>query len=60
MEPVSEENPLRMYGALPRFDLFEPSDVVPGVRSLIAELDAELARLEQRIEATWAGLIEPL
>ncbi|MBW1883577.1 MAG: M3 family metallopeptidase [Deltaproteobacteria bacterium] len=60
MEPVSEENPLRMYGALPRFDLFEPSDVVPGIRSLIAELDAELARLEQRIEATWAGLIEPL
>ncbi len=60
MELASEENSLLMHGALPRFDLFEPSDVVPGIRSLIAELDADLGRLEQQIEATWTGLIEPL
>lgn len=53
-------NPLHLAGELPRFDLFSPSHVVPGIRTLIESLDSELTELEDRLTPTWAGLIEPL
>jgi oligopeptidase A len=56
----TNENPLLLYGALPRFDLFDPSQVVPGMRQLIEELEGELQSIEEHIVPTWAGLIDPL
>ncbi len=56
----AESNPLSMHGALPRFDLFDPSQVVPGIQSLLAELDQELTALETNLAPTWQGLIQPL
>lgn len=60
MSVTGEANPLHLHGALPRFDLFATEQVVPGIRALLAELDADLARLEADIDATWSGLIDPL
>lgn len=60
---LSEEtqvNPLLRSGALPRFDLFTPDQVVPGIRQLLAELAGELERLEARIVSTWDDLVVPL
>jgi oligopeptidase A len=56
----TNENPLRLHTELPRFDLFEPSQVVPGIRGLIEELEADLVEIESAIDPTWEGLIEPL
>jgi oligopeptidase A len=56
----AEINPIHLYGDLPRFDLFEVEHVVPGIRSLLSQLEVELGELEASIEPTWAGLIEPL
>jgi oligopeptidase A len=56
----AEANSLHLYGALPRFDLFDPARVESGITTLLAELESDLARLEQSIEPSWEGLIEPL
>ena len=53
-------NPLLEAGRLPRFDAFEPAQIRPGIESLLAELDAEVTRLEAAAEPTWSGLVEPL
>ncbi len=57
---TAEVDPLGRCGELPRFDLFETGQVVPGIRQLLAELGAELDRLEARVEASWDGLVLPL
>ena len=57
---VSDQNPLHRDGELPRFDRLEVAGIEPGMRSLLAELEADLARLETTLEPTWSGLIEPL
>lgn len=54
----ADSNPLHLAGALPRFDLFSPDQVVPGIRSLIEELDAELDAIEANVDPSWSGLIE--
>lgn len=53
-------NPLHLAGALPRFDRVTPDHVVPGMRTLLSELEGELAKLEAALEPTWPGLVEPL
>jgi len=57
---ASDRNPLHRDGELPRFDQLELADIEPGLRSLLRDLEADLARLEQTLEPTWSGLIEPL
>jgi len=56
----AENNPLWQHGTLPRFDLFEPGQVAPGIRGLLAELEGELSRLESSLVPSWAGLVAPL
>jgi len=34
--------------------------VVPGIRSLLADLEGELSQLEASVTPTWSGLVEPL
>ena len=56
----TEPNPLLLHDALPRFDLLNPSHVVPGIRQLLAELDVLFDQLEAILEPSWTGLVEPL
>lgn len=58
--PGGATHPLHAAGSLPRFDEISPEHVVPGMRSLLAELGEELASLEAAIEPTWSGLVERL
>ncbi len=60
MSANAEINPLWLNGALPRFDLFRPEHVAPGIRGLLAELEEQLSALESSLEPSWAGLVAPL
>jgi len=57
-------NPLLLPGDLPRFDLFAPEHVVPGIRGLLADLagglDALEAALASSAEPSWDSLVLPL
>ncbi|MEQ9553112.1 MAG: M3 family metallopeptidase [Coleofasciculus sp. G3-WIS-01] len=58
--PTVTENPLLRGKGLPPFDQIEPKHVVPAITQLIAELQQELAALEEKVTPTWDGLVEPL
>src|SRR4051794_33080562 len=53
-------NPLLDLTGPPRFDAITPEHVVPGMRALLAELGAELERLEVSATPTWDGVVDPL
>lgn len=44
----------------PRFDAVQPHHVVPGIRSLLQQLEGDLLKLESNVEPSWHGLVEPL
>ncbi len=44
-------NPLLLETGWPAFDRITPEDVVPGIRAVLADCDAQLSRLEQSIES---------
>ncbi|MBD1913363.1 MULTISPECIES: M3 family metallopeptidase [unclassified Leptolyngbya] len=56
----STENPLLIGHGLPPFDEIRPEYVVPAMTQLLAELHDSLTELEQTLEPTWSGLVEPL
>jgi oligopeptidase A len=56
----TDPNPLLDPSDLPRFDCIRPEHVVPAVRTLLAELDAELTALEATASADWDTVIVPL
>ena len=58
--PQRDGNPLLARSGLPRFDRIRPEHVVPGIRTLLAGLLAEVEALEGGVEPTWAGVVEPL
>ncbi len=54
-------NPLLQEGSeLPRFDEVQAHHVEPGIRQVVEELRASLAKLETRASPTWEGVVEPL
>ena len=58
-----KDNPLLDQSGLPRFDRIRIEHVVPGMKALLGELEAELHAVEKSIEetdASWEALIEPL
>ncbi len=55
-----EQNPLLVQDGLPRFDEMRAEYVVPGMRALLEELTGELEALEESLEPTWEGTVEPL
>lgn len=55
---ADNENPLLTRSGLPPFDIIEPSHVEPAVRHLLAESLAEIEKLEQTIQPTWASVVE--
>jgi oligopeptidase A len=54
------KNPLLIGKGIPPFSEIKPEFVVPGITSLLAELETELTNLEQNVVPTWSGLVEPL
>ncbi|HEV7734888.1 MAG TPA: M3 family metallopeptidase [Candidatus Binatia bacterium] len=55
-----EENPLLDRSGPPRFDRIGPEHVVPGIRTLLAELGDELSRIEEAVAPTWEDVVEPI
>ncbi|MEW5307298.1 MAG: hypothetical protein WDW36_009705 [Sanguina aurantia] len=59
--PVAAEvNPLLSHGVLPLFDQIETRHVVPGVKALLQSLHLAIDELEQTVQPSWEGLLEPL
>lgn len=54
------DNPLCSEAGLPAFDRIAPEHVVPAVRQLLERSEEDLAAVEERVQPTWSGLIEPL
>jgi oligopeptidase A len=54
------ENPLLDPNAPPRFDRITPEHVVPAMRALLADLGAELDRLEASAAPAWDTVVEPI
>ena len=46
--------------AFPLYDQVKAEHVVPGVTQLLADLNAEIDQLEQSVQPTFEGLVEPL
>ncbi len=57
---MTAENPLLIGKGLPPFDRIAPEQVVPAFTELLAELEAELEKIETNLSPTWEGLVEPL
>ncbi|HUG89989.1 MAG TPA: M3 family metallopeptidase, partial [Planctomycetaceae bacterium] len=55
-----DENPLLATSGLPRYDAIRPQHVVPAVRHVLAEAREKLAAIEQNVQPTWSGCVEPL
>ena len=53
-------NPLLDPTAPPRFMDITPEHVVPGIRTLLAELAAELDRVEAAAAPSWDAAVEPI
>ena len=53
-------NPLLFMTGLPRFNEIEPEHIVPAIKQLISKTLEGLEALEENLEPTWEGLIEPL
>jgi oligopeptidase A len=53
-------NPLLIGKGLPPFDQIQPVHVVPAITQLLQELEKSLTQLEQTVQPTWEGLVEPL
>lgn len=45
---------------LPAFDKIQAEHVVPGIKQLLTELNANLDDLEKKVQPTWEGLVVPL
>jgi oligopeptidase A len=57
---VSSDNPLLQDTTLPAFDKIKAEHVVPGIRTLLTQLNADIDALEGDVQPTWEGLVEPL
>jgi oligopeptidase A len=55
-----ETNPLLTDSPFPAYSEVKAEHVVPGIRALLAELHAEVDKLEASVEPTWEGLVQPL
>lgn len=60
MQHADKQNPLIHPSPHPRFDLIRSEHIVPAMRQLLTQLEAELHQLEAKAQPTWEGLVEPL
>jgi len=56
----STANPLLIGHGLPPFNDIRPEHVVPAMTQLLGELHTTLTHIEETLEPTWSGLVEPL
>ncbi|ETX06791.1 MAG: hypothetical protein ETSY2_15020, partial [Candidatus Entotheonella gemina] len=54
------DNPLLQLTSLPDFGTIHSEHIVPAIRQLLDETDAERQQLEAGLEPTWAGVMQPL
>lgn len=59
-DPQLAANPLVQTEGLPKFNLIEPDHVVPAVRHLLEQFERQISEIEQTLEPTWEGLLQPL
>lgn len=57
---AEERNPLLEDVVLPLWDKIETHHVVPGVKALLKSLHVAIDELEQSVQPSWEGLLEPL
>jgi oligopeptidase A len=57
---IISQNPLVQGRGLPPFADIQPEQVASAFKLLLTELDQDLVRLEQKVQPTWSGLVEPL
>lgn len=55
-----QNNPLMARQGLPKFDQITPEHVVPAMEATLAEVEAQLQKIEANIIPTWEGLCQPL
>ncbi len=61
MTSESKPNPLLQDAStVPPFDVIEPAHIEPGIRALLAEVEAMLAELEANGTSSWEGIVEPI
>ena len=63
MMTESKPNPnplLQDASSVPPFDVIEPAHVAPGIRALLAEVEAMLEELEANGTSSWEGIVEPI
>ena len=61
MMSESKKNPLLQdASSVPPFDVIEPAHVAPGIRALLAEVEAMLEELEANGTSSWEGIVEPI
>ena len=61
MMTESKPNPLLQdASSVPPFDVIEPEHVAPGIRALLAEVEAMLEELEANGTSSWEGIVEPI
>ena len=53
-------NPLLVEDGFPPFDRVTPEHVVPAIRQILKRAYERIDTLEQNLEPTWAGLLQPL
>ncbi|KAG1679836.1 hypothetical protein FOA52_012749 [Chlamydomonas sp. UWO 241] len=53
-------SPLLADAPFPLFDQVQAKHVVPGMRALIKQVNAEISALEGDVAPTWEGLVHPL
>ncbi|MCP4005141.1 MAG: M3 family metallopeptidase [bacterium] len=56
----TRDNPLLDQSGLPRFDAIAVEHVEPGMRALLRQAEADFEALENSLEPTWSGLVEPI
>ena len=53
-------NPLMKQGGVPEYADIRPEHVVPAMRAILREVEADLEGLESAVQPTWESVVEPL
>eukprot|EP00268_Persea_americana_P068605 TRINITY_DN957_c1_g1_i3.p1 TRINITY_DN957_c1_g1~~TRINITY_DN957_c1_g1_i3.p1 ORF type:complete len:409 (+),score=95.66 TRINITY_DN957_c1_g1_i3:281-1507(+) len=57
---MKSSNPLLKDFVFPPYDAVDPKHIRPGIRYLLKKLESDLDELENMVEPTWPGLVDPL
>ncbi|XXG63604.1 hypothetical protein AAC387_Pa05g1752 [Persea americana] len=57
---MKSSNPLLKDFVFPPYDAVDPKHIRPGIQYLLKKLESDLDELENMVEPTWPGLVDPL